>query len=426
MALTIKRIFANQIFNSRGLPTIEGVLELSDGRSVRASVGQGTHRSKFAADYLFDGDEPYGGKSVLRGVKFINELLGPKLSSVDLARVKDVDIWLFKADPTDNKSTLGANTTLTVSYLIYKAAALAHNVPLYTFINQFYNSNFEPQQLKRLPAPEMNIISGGVHGKDSISFQDFGIVPSTGFSFSKSFEIGVELYQEITKVFQKRNIFAGLGEDGGYVPNLSANADALEIMKEAIMKRNLTIGIDVFFALDIAASFFYKGGRYYMSDQPNPLDGAKMAEYLENISKEYRLLIIEDPADEGDANGWKSMMQTLGTRAYIMGDDLTATNKKQLEYAVKEQLCNMVDVKLTQRGTVWEAMEFVAGARKANMKITVSQSAIETNEDFLADFAVGIQADFVKFGAPARGERIAKYNRLLAIEEEFFKKVEKA
>ncbi|MEK9179724.1 MAG: hypothetical protein AAB893_04630 [Patescibacteria group bacterium] len=422
MAQTIKRIVARQIFNSRGLPTLEGILELSDGRVATASIGQGVHESKYAAEYLFDGDDTYSGKSVLRSMKFVNELLGPKLINVDISRVKDIDIWLYKADPTESKSTIGANTTLLISYLIYKAAALSVNMPVYRFINQFYNANFGPREIQRLPSPEMTIISGGVHGKDSISFQDFGVVPSTGFSFSKSFHIGVELYHEITKVFLNRNIFAGLGEDGGYVPNLSANADALEIIKEAIMKRNLTVGIDIFFALDIAASFFYKNGKYYMSDQPNPMDGVKMAEYIETLSKEYRLLIVEDPVDESDTEGWKAMMRIMGERAYVMGDDLTATNKKQLEHAIKEQLCNLVDVKLSQRGTIWEAMEFIGGARKGNMKINVSQSAIETNDDFLADFAVGVQADFVKFGAPARGERIAKYNRLLKIEEEITKK----
>ncbi len=234
--------------------------------------------------------------------------------------------------------------------------------------------------------------------------------------YNKALETMIELYHELETVFRYRSIFTGTGDDGAYIPNLSSNVDALEIIKEAILKRGLKLGLDVFFALDLAADFYYKGGKYYLSTET--FDTKGFYAYLEKLFKEYRMLMIEDAFADDDTAGWRLLNDGLGERVYIMGDDMVATNKKRLEKAVKEKLCNMVNVKPTQRGTFWELFEFIAGARKSGMKICIAQSALETNDTLLADFAVGIQADFVKFGAPARGERIAKYNRLLQIEKE--------
>lgn len=417
MAVQIQTLKAEQIFDSKGYPTIKGTLFLSDGRVVTSEIGQNAHQSKYAAEYLYDENEQFfSGRGMSRAIKYLNELIAPRLKGVDPLRYKDIDLWLLKADPTEKKSTLGANTTLTVSQLIYKAASVVVGIPLYKLINKVYADNFEKRVLKRVPSAIFTIISGGRHGVDTLTFQEFSVVPSTALSYERSLAMAVELYHELEKVFHYRNIFAGVGDSGAYVPNLSSSIDALEILKETILKRNLKVGFDIFFALDMAAQFFYKNGKYYLSDLPNPLDHRQFLEFIDRIFKEYRLLVLEDPFAEDDFAGWKELMEEMGDKLYVLGDDLLATNKKRLEKAAKEKLCNLVDVKISQRGTIWEALEFVAGARKSGMKITISQNAAEANDDFLADFAVGVQADFVKFGAPCRGERIGKHNRLLEIE----------
>ncbi len=424
MAVQINTLKAEQVFDSRGYPTIKGTLFLSDGRTVTSEVGQNAHQSKYAAEYLYDENEAvFSGRGVSRAVKYLNELIAPRLKGVDPMRYKDIDLWLLKADPSEEKLTLGANTTLTVSQLVYRAASLVAGVPLYQFINKIYTENFEKKALKSMPSAIFTIISGGRHGVDTLTFQEFSVVPSTALSYERALGMAVELYHELERVFQYRNIFAGVGDSGAYVPNLSSSIDALEILKEAILKRNLKIGFDIFFALDMAAQFFYKSGKYYLSDLPNPLDHKQFLEFIDRIFKEYRLLVLEDAFAEEDFAGWRELMEKMGDKLYILGDDLLATNKKRLEKVAKEKLCNVVDVKISQRGTIWEALQFIAGARKTGMKITISQNAIEANDDFLADFAVGVQADFVKFGAPARGERIGKHNRMLEIERALFSHV---
>ena len=243
-------------------------------------------------------------------------------------------------------------------------------------------------------------------------------MPSTGLTYTKSLQMATELYHELQKVFLYRNIPAGIGDDGGYIPNLSSNIDAFEIIKEATLKVGLRIGLDVFFAIDMAAENFYKMGKYYITDSINPLTTDQFINYVDKLFKEYRLLVIEDAFGNEDANGWKELMKRFNDKVFIFGDDLIGTNKKRLEHAIKDGLCTMANVKLSQRGTVKETLEFIALARKNGLKIAVSKTSISTNDDFLADFAVGVQADFIKFGAPARGERVAKYNRLTVIEKE--------
>ncbi|MFA6005116.1 MAG: enolase C-terminal domain-like protein [Patescibacteria group bacterium] len=418
MDLKIQKVQAYQILNGKGFPTVEGVLTLSDGRSVHTAVDLDGHIGKYAAEYLYDQDPLYSGKGVQRSLKYLNELVFPKLLNVDPLRYSDVDNWLLKADPTENKEVLGANTTLLVSQLVYRAAAMVLGIPLYKLIAQAYSTYGQKIEVKRIPPPIFTLISGGKHGVETLNFQEFAIIPSTGLTYSKALQMAVELYHELEKVFAYRNITAGIGDDGGYIPNLSSNIDAFEIIKEAILKSGLRTGMDIFFAVDMAAENFYKMGKYYIADSINPYSTDQMVEYVTKLFKEYRLLVIEDAFSNEDVSGWSQLVKKFNDKAYVFGDDLLSSNKKRLERAIKEGLCTMANVKLSQRGTLKEALEFVALAKKNDMKIAVSKTSIGTNDDFIADFAVGIQADFIKFGAPARGERVSKYNRLSIIEKE--------
>lgn len=421
MANKIKNLIATQSFDSKGYPCLRGRLTLDDERMVEATVPNNHAPSKYAAGYLYDEGRFFSGRGINKSLKYINELLVPKLIGIDVLRYKDIDIWLQKADSTENREVLGANSLFLVSELVYKACALVKNIPIYRFINDIFKADFGHTEEVGLPSPLFNFIGGGAHGSPTLNFQDYSLISSTGLSYAQALDRAIELYHELENAFTYRNIFTGVGDDGACVPKLSTNIDALEILKEVIQKQGLRVGIDVFYGLDLAAHSFYKNNKYYLSDIPNPFTTDQMVEYLQKIFKEYRLLILEDPFDDDDLDGWRKITAALGDKVYLVGDDLLGMNKKRFELAVSNKLCNAVNIKLTLRGTVQEALTLIAGARKGGMKIIISQSAYETNDSFLADFAVGVAADFVKFGAPCRGERIAKYNRLLEIEEELKK-----
>lgn len=414
---SVKSLRATRIFDSDGYPTLQGVMTLDTGQVVTASIPNSQHIGKHSAVCMYDEGKSFLGQDVQKSAKYINELIAPKVTGIDPLKCMNVDIWLTKADSSENKEVLGANTTLLVSILFYKAAALVLNKPLYTYLNQVYEQHFDKLPVIRIPSPIFNMISGGTHGAETLNFQEFHIVPSTGNTYVQAFEIAFNVYYELRKVFVYRSIFAGLGNDGAYIPSLSSNIDGLEIIKEAIAHYEYKLGLDLYYSLDVAADFFYKG-KYYLSDNPVPLNSAEMVEKMMKLNEEYKFLLLEDVLSTKDESGWQMLMKELGNKVFIVGDDLTQTNKKQLEHAISNKLCNTVCVKPIQRGTIWEAMEFVAGAKKGKLKVIVSQMAVETNDAWIADFAVATQADFVKFGSLARGERIAKHNRMMEIEKE--------
>lgn len=406
--------------DSRGYPTVEGYLELDNGQSVISSVPSGTSIGKYEAVELRDQNlNRFEGMGVTTAVTYINELIGPKLVGVSPLKQKEVDYWLSKADGTKNKSKLGANTTLTVSELLTKAAAIEAGVPLYKYINSLYETLFHTKiPLEHIPTPIFNIINGGKHANDTLEFQEFQIIPSSSLSFTKAYEMGTEVFHELKKVLLYRNANISVGEEGGYAPNLGSNVDALEILNETIAKKNLRIGVDIFLGLDIAASSFYRDERYYIKDKQKPLKTSEYIDYLTKLIQDYRFLIIEDPINQDDWGSWKKMYELLGDMIYLVGDDLLVTNKERLEKAVKEKACSTILVKPNQIGTIAETLEVIDFARKNNISYIVSHRSGETNDSFIADFAVGIQSDFVKFGAPSRGERVAKYNRMWNIERD--------
>lgn len=416
----IKKIYAYEIIDSRGYPTIEGKLILDNGISVTTSIPSGTSKGKSEAVELRDNDQTrFEGMGVTKAVSYINELLGPKLVGVSPLKQEEIDMWLVKADDTKNKSKLGGNTLLTISQLIVKAAAADLNVNLFKYINSLYQSLFNSQiPIERLPDPIFNIINGGKHANNNLEFQEFQIIPSSSYSFTDAYKIGIEVYHELQKVLKYRNANISVGEEGGFAPDFPTNLDAIEIINETIAQKNLKIGLDVFLGLDIAASHFFVDGKYHIKDKSHPMKVDEYLDFILKLTTNYSILVLEDPLDEDDWPDWIKLNQKITKNIYLVGDDLLTTNKERLEKAIREKACTTVLLKPNQIGTITETLQVIDLARKNNFNYIVSHRSGETNDSFIADFAVAVQADFVKFGAPARGERLAKYNRLWQIERE--------
>ena len=416
----IKRIYAYEIIDSRGYPTLEGKLVLDNGMAVTTSIPAGTSKGKNEAVELRDNDlTRFEGMGVTKAVSYINDLLGPKLVGVSPLKQEEIDMWLIKADGTKNKSKLGGNTLLTISQLLVKAASADLHVNLFKYINSLYQSLFNSQiPLERIPDPIFNIINGGKHANNNLEFQEFQIIPSSSFSFTDAYKIGIEIYHELQKVLIYRNANISVGEEGGFAPDFPTNLDAIEILNETIAQKNLKIGLDVFLGLDIAASHFYKEGKYHIKDKPHPLHVDEYMEFILKLATNYSILVLEDPLNEDDWQNWANFNQKIPKNIYLVGDDILTTNKEKLARAIREKVCTTVLVKPNQIGTITETLEVIDLARKNNFNYIVSHRSGETNDSFIADFAVGVQADFVKFGASARGERLAKYNRLWQIERE--------
>lgn len=418
--LTIKNISAYEIIDSRGYPTIEVSALLSNDKTVKTSVPSGTSIGKYEARELRDKDENrFGGMGVTKATSIINKVLAPKLIGVSPSKYRAIDDWMIKADGTENKEKLGANTILALSQLFIKAAAVEQGVPIYKFINTEYTKRFKAEQpLQKIPTPVFNIINGGRHASNNLEFQEFQVIPSSSFTFAKSYQLGVEIYHELRRVLIYRNASVSVGEEGGFSPSFSSNVDAIEALKEAVQKRDLKIGMDIFLGLDVAASSFYRNNKYYIKDMNHPLSRDEYMKFILHLVENNALLSIEDPLNEDDFDGWSFLFKNLPSEIYLIGDDLIVTNKERLERAIKEKACSMVLIKPNQIGTISEAMEVIYTAKKNDLAVLVSHRSGETNDSFIADFAVGVQADFVKFGAPSRGERVAKYNRLWEIERE--------
>lgn len=381
----------------------------------------GASTGRYEALELRDSDpKRFLGKGVLKAVSNVNQTLGPAVIGLDPTKQFDVDKKLLSLDSADNKANMGANAILSVSMAVAKAAAASQGFPLYRWINELAKAvkAVSSDKIQRIPTPVFNMINGGLHGAGNLDFQEFQIIPASTKPYSVALKSSVEVYHQLKDSLIRRGAIHSVGDEGGFAPNLFMNADALEINLEAINQSGYQIGQDFFMGLDVAADTFYKDGMYSIRDSATPMNSASLISFLEGLNEKYRLTYLEDPLHEDDWQGWTEITSKMGKKLLVVGDDLLATNPNRVKRAIEEKACNAALIKPNQIGTVSETLEVIKLCRDASWQIVISHRSGETNDWFIADFAVGVAATYVKFGAPARGERVAKYNRLLSIEEE--------
>lgn len=412
----IKQITAREILNSKGEPTIETSVILADGAVGVASAPSGTSVGKYEALDLKDNDEKrYSGNGVLNAISNIDKILAPLLLGMEASSQQLIDKKMIEADGTVNKSRIGANAILSVSIAVAKAAARSAVLPLFLYLHEYVKK--ENISLK-IPTPCFNILNGGQHGGGSIDFQEFLVIPATSKKYSESLELGTRVYFSLKKVIENNNLSSLVGFEGGFSPKLGSNQDALVLVKQAIDDSNLRPGFDMFLGVDAASNNFYDENKYKIKDKSTALTSKDLVSFYKTINEQYHLLYLEDGLAEDDWDGWKDLYQNMSQQTMIIGDDLIATNPFRLSEAISKSAISAVIIKPNQIGTIIESLAVCEMAKQAGLKIIVSHRSGETNDDFIADFAVSVNADYVKFGAPVRGERVAKYNRLLAIESQ--------
>lgn len=409
----IKKISALEILNAKGNPTIETTVTLGDGAVGIASCPSGTSVGKFEAKELKDNDpKRYQGQGVLKAVEAVEKIIAPKLVGMDATNQPLIDRTMIELDQTPEKVRLGANSILSVSMAICKASAQNARLPVFLHLRQFLKEDKLPLKIS---IPIFNLINGGLHADNNLNFQEFIVVPATSKSYLESLLTGVSVYKNLKEVLKGKNLSTLVGDEGGYSPALSTNIEALSLLKEAIEATSLRLGLDVFLGLDAASDNFYQNGLYQLKDKPAGFSSNDLIAYYQNLYAQYKLLYLEDPFSENDPDGWTNIYTKMGSNTLIVGDDLIATNPLRLQMAINKKAINAVIIKPNQIGTVTEALAVVEMAKISGLKVIVSHRSGETNDDFIADFAVAVGADYCKFGAPARGERVAKYNRLLKI-----------
>lgn len=423
----IQNVTARQVLDSRGNPTVEAEVHLEDGSFGRAAVPSGASTGSREALELRDGDKSrYLGKGVQNAVNHIRESIAPMLRGEDPVNFTAIDKKMLDADGTENKSKFGANALLGVSMAAVRAGAIASKQPLYQFLRDVYYREFlksdENLEFKgvTLPTPLMNILNGGEHADNELSIQEFMILPNCGGSFSEALRAGVEVFHNLKKVLKDNGHATNVGDEGGFAPNLKTNEETFDLITEAIAMAGYRPGQDIYLAIDAAATEFqFKEGDYIMSGAPNPqMSSAQMADYYAELCKNYPIVSIEDGMGENDWSGWKKLTEKQGKQTMLVGDDLFVTNASILRRGIGENIANSILIKLNQIGTVSETLETIALARNNSYNTVISHRSGETEDVFLADLAVATDAGLVKTGSASRGERMAKYNQLLRIEEE--------
>lgn len=411
-------VHAREILDSRGNPTVEATVILNSGYRGTASVPSGASVGKHEALELRDGDpNRYDGQGVRKAVANVNGPIANKLRGFNASDQTGLDNALITLDGTPNKSNLGANSILSVSIASSVAVAAAMRQPLFRYLHTLF-STYMPNNLPKIPTPIFNVINGGKHGAGNLNFQEFHIIPATNKPFSEALRMGSELYHAIKKILTYRNAVSSVGDEGGFAPNLFRNVDALEIMQEAIRESVYRYGVDVFLGLDMAASEFKTERGYVIKDRPSPFSTSEFIQFIKDLHAKYRLLILEDALEQDDWSGWSTLTADVGHEIMIVGDDLLVSNAARLQKAIDAKACSAILLKPNQIGSLTELFQTIHLAKKNDIKCIMSHRSGETNDTFVADLAVAIQAEYVKFGAPARGERIAKYNRLLEIEQQ--------
>lgn len=418
MSSKITTVYAREILDSRGNPTIETTVVLESGYWGVASIPAGTSVGTYEAKELRDNDaKRYNGMGVLVAVGNVNTTIAAKAKGMDASDQRGLDHALIQLDGTQNKEKLGANAILSVSLATAVAFSAHQRIAPYRYLNTVFSA-LVPTSLVKIPTPMVNIINGGKHGAGNLDFQEFHLVPATSKPFHDALRLSVEVYQSTKQILKQRNAVYSVGYEGGYAPNLRTNLDALEVIVEAIKLTSYKLGVDTFLGLDLAAAHFKTQRGYQIKDKPLAMSSKEFIGYLKELQQKYRLLLLEDALGEDDWEEWSEITTVFGKETLIVGDDLLATNPERLKKAIDQKACSAILVKPNQIGTLSEFLGVVALARQNGMQIIVSHRSGETNDSLIADLGVAVQAEYVKFGAPARGERVAKYNRLLQIESE--------
>ena len=407
---SIEFVDARQILDSRGNPTIEVQVVLEDGSEGRAAVPSGASTGAFEAVELRDGDAAhYGGKGVLKAVENVQEQIFPEVNGMEATDQRLLDQAMIELDGTDNKAKLGANAILGVSLAVAHAAAESAGLPLYRYLGG--------PTASVLPVPMMNILNGGSHADSNVDIQEFMIAPIGAATFAEALEVGAGVYHALKAVLKGRGLATGLGDEGGFAPNLASNAEALDLILEAIGNAGFTAGKDVALALDVAASEFYNEDGTYTFEGASKSSEEMVAYYADLVAK-YPLVSIEDPLNEDDWDGWKAITDQLGDKVQLVGDDLFVTNVTRLQKGIDTKTANALLVKVNQIGSLTETIDAVDMAHRAGYKTMMSHRSGETEDTTIADLAVALGCGQIKSGAPARTERVAKYNQLLRIEED--------
>ncbi len=414
--MKIKSVKAREILDSRGIPTIETEVYLEDGSLGVASVPSGTHLGKFEAKELRDNDlGRFHGMGVLKAIEYVEKLIGPRIVGLDASFQGKLDQLLVELDGTEDKSKLGGNTLLSVSQAVLEASAASYKIPIYKYLQQKYQLS---DKIPFMPIPIFNLINGGKNGTGNLDFQEFHIIPSSRKNYLQALECGQGVYQALKKTLIYRRAGHSVGDKGGFTPNLFTNMDALEVLLEAINNAGYKFAREIFVGVDVAARYFYKNGKYVIKDRSQPFSAKEMIQYYISLNNEYQLFSLEDAFYEEDWGSWQQINKQIGQDTLIIGDSLLVGNKERVAEAIKKKACNAFLIKPNQIGTISETIMIVKMAKDAGWQVIASHRSGETNDDFMADFSVGIGANYVKFGAPARGERVIKYNRLLRIFEE--------
>ena len=410
MAL-ISAVYAREILDSRGNPTVEVEVWLDDGSMGRAAVPSGASTGAYEAVELRDGDKDrYMGKGVSKAVDNVNDIIAEALIGLDPIRQVEIDKMLIRLDGTPNKGNLGANAILGVSMAVAKAAAASVDVPLYMYLGGI--------NAKELPVPMMNILNGGAHADNNVDIQEFMAMPVGAPSFSEALRMNTEIYHNLKAVLKERGLSTAIGDEGGFAPNLSSNEEAIEVIVAAIEKAGYKPGEEVAIALDIAASEIYKNGKYNLAGEGVVKTSAQMVDYYAALCEKYPIVSIEDGLDEDDWKGWALLTKKLGGKVQLVGDDLFVTNSERLSRGITEGVANSILIKVNQIGTLTETFSTIEMAKRAGYTCIISHRSGETEDTTLADIAVAVNAGQIKTGAPARTDRVAKYNQLLRIEED--------
>ena len=409
MSTFIEDIYARQILDSRGNPTVEVDVKLTNGVKGRAAVPSGASTGIFEALELRDGDKSkYMGKSVQKAVDNVNNIIAPELIGEKASHQKEIDTFMIDMDGTENKSKLGANAILGVSLAVAKAASKAYDMALYRYLGGI--------NALTLPVPMMNIINGGAHADNNIDFQEFMIAPVGAESFSHAIEMGCNVFHTLKSVLKNKGMATSVGDEGGFAPNLQSNAEGIEVILEAIDKAGYNTD-QIKICLDVASYEFYENGKYNLKGEGKSFDNKEMTDFLEEWVKKYPIISIEDGMAEQDWEGWEMLTQRIGNHCQLVGDDLFVTNTRRLADGIKRNVANSILIKVNQIGTLSETLDAISMAHAAGYTTIISHRSGETEDTFIADLAVAVNSGQIKTGSASRSDRMAKYNQLLRIEQ---------